>query len=114
VPGYREISSVATQLVTDVTTLLDFMKRGWIKTAERSGSVFIAADQGYRAKYILHLRQKKGLSDQQIELVLSVQRPPYSAADVDRILCEHGLAGSSAATGRPGKDAQRMGGSGGA
>ncbi len=88
-PGFQQLSWAATGLQTEIATLQDFDRRGWIKTVEKNGSVFIAADQRYRAKYILHLRNKKHLSDQQIELVLSVQRPPYSTAEVDQILREH-------------------------
>ncbi|RPI13224.1 MAG: hypothetical protein EHM65_05380 [Acidobacteriales bacterium] len=101
-PGYQQISWTATGLQTDAATLLDFSSRGWIQTVEKNGSVFIAADQRYRAKYILHLRRKKNLSDEQIDCVLSVQRPPYSAADVDQILREHGLIKKEQPTGRPG------------
>jgi hypothetical protein len=53
---------------------------------ERSNTVFLSADQRYRAKYILHLLQTKHLSDDQVQLVLSVQRPPYSSQEVDDIL----------------------------
>lgn len=88
-PGYREISWVATGLLTDVATLLDFDKKGWIQTTERNGMVFLAADQQYRARYILYLRRKKRLSDEQIDVILSVQQPPYSAAGVDAILREY-------------------------
>jgi hypothetical protein len=88
-PGFQQLSWAATGLQTEIATLQDFDRKGWIKTVEKNGSVFIAADQRYRAKYILHLRNKKHLSDQQIELVLSVQRPPYSTAEVDKILREH-------------------------
>lgn len=88
-PGFQQLSWAATGLQTEVATLQDFDRRGWIKTAEKNGSVFIAADQRYRAKFILHLRNKKHLSDQQIDLVLSVQRPPYSTTEVDQILREH-------------------------
>jgi hypothetical protein len=102
-PGYQQVSWVATGLMTDVATLLDFARRGWIKTAEKNGSVFIAADQQYRAKYILHLRRKKHLNDEQIECILSVQQPPYSAAAVDSILKEHGLAPQDPKPARPGK-----------
>ena len=76
--------------MTDAATLTDLASKGWIETVEKNGSVFIAADQRYRAKYILHLRRKKNLSDKQIEVVLSVQKPPYCAADVDSILKEYG------------------------
>ena len=102
-PGYRTISWVAADLLTDVATLLDFGRKGWIKTLDRNGSVFVAANQRYRAKYILYLRQKKYLSDEQIEVVLSVQKPPYSAAAVDLILREHGWTPSAAETSHPGK-----------
>ena len=85
-PGYQQISVAATALSTSVETLVDFDRRGWIKTAEKNGMIFLAADQRYRARYILHLRNQKHLSDDQIELVLSIQRPPYSAAEVDDIL----------------------------
>jgi hypothetical protein len=88
-PGFQQLSGAATGLQTELATLQDFDRRGWIKTVEKNGSVYIAADQRYRAKYILHLRKKKHLSDQQIDLVLSVQRPPYSMGEVDQILREH-------------------------
>ncbi|RPI11807.1 MAG: hypothetical protein EHM65_06735, partial [Acidobacteriales bacterium] len=87
-PGYQDLSWAATGLMTDVATLRDFDSKRWIQTAEKNGTVFIAADQRYRAKFILHLRRKKNLTDEQIEFVLSVQRPPYSLAGVDAILKE--------------------------
>ena len=104
--GYGQISWVASGLLTDVATLLDFDRRGWIKTVEKHGSVFIAAEQRYRARYILHLRQKKGLSDEQIAFVLSVQRPPYSVADLDRILRERTPAPSASKSRHSGEGQQ--------
>ena len=89
-PGYQQISWAANWLATDETTLLDFERKGWIKTAEKNDMRFVAADQRYRAKFILHLRRNMGLTNEEIEAVLAVQRPPYSAADVDRILRERG------------------------
>ena len=88
-PGYQPISGIAAGLLTDEQTLLEFVRKGWIRGVERNGTLFLSADQRYRAKYILHLRQAKHLSDDQIQLVLSVQRPPYSAAEVDKILKRH-------------------------
>ena len=82
-------SVAAAGLRISVETLVDFDRKGWIKTVEKNGRVYLTADQRYRAKYILHLRDKKHLGDEQIELVLSVQRPPYSAAQVDEILRKH-------------------------
>jgi len=90
-PGHEPLSVIANSLLTEEDTLLDFRRKGWIRAVERSGTVFLTTDQRYRAKYILHLRQAKHLSDDQIELVLSIQRPPYSAAQVDQILEEHGV-----------------------
>ena len=88
-PGHQEVSIAAAGLHIGVETLVDFDRKGWIKTVEKNGMVYLTADQRYRAKYILHLRDKKHLGDEQIELVLSVQRPPYSAAQVDEILRKH-------------------------
>ena len=94
-PGYQPIVAVAASLQTREETLLDFRRRGWIEAVERNGVIFLAADQRYRAKYILHLCESKHLSDEQIELVLSVQRPPYSAAQVDEILNQYAPASST-------------------
>ncbi len=88
-PGFQQLSWAATGLQTDVATLEGFGRRGWITMVEKNGATFIAADQRYRARFILHLRSKKHLSDREIDVVLSAQRPPYSMADVDRILQEH-------------------------
>ncbi len=85
-PGYQALSAVAAGLRTDEATLLDFKRKGWIETVERNNQLFLASDQRYRAKYILFLHQTKRLSEEQIQLVLSMQRPPYSAAQVDEIL----------------------------
>jgi hypothetical protein len=98
-PGYQEVSAAAAGLHIGVETLVDFDRKGWIKTVEKNGRVYLTADQRYRAKYILHLRDKKRLGDEQIELVLSVQRPPYSAAQVDEILRKHPPAPGSGSFG---------------
>jgi len=87
--GYQQISVVAASLRTSEETLLEFKGKGWIQTVTRNQAVFLAADQSYLSKYILHLRDTKHLSDEQIQLILSIQRPPYSAAQVDEILAEH-------------------------
>ena len=97
----QQISLAAAGLAVNVETLLEFDRKGWIKTVEKSGRVYLPADQRYRAKYILHLRNQKHLSDDQVELVLSVQRPPYSAAQVDEILREHAPAPSSSPAEEP-------------
>lgn len=90
-PGYQLISVVAASLQTDTETLLDFSRKGWIRTAPRNAHVYLTADQRYRAKYILYLHGTKHLNDDQIQLVLSVQRPPYAASEVDEILKQHAV-----------------------
>ena len=97
----QQLSVVATSLAVNVETLLELRRKGWVKTVEKNGTVYLAGDQRYRAKYILHLRDQKHLSDDQIELVLSIQRPPYSAAQVDEILRENAPAPSAGGTGEP-------------
>ena len=88
-PGYQPISVVATALRTDERMLLDFRDKGWIHAVTRNETVFLASDQRYLARYILCLYQTKHLTDDQIQLVLSIQRPPYSIAQVDQILERH-------------------------
>ncbi|PYT11386.1 MAG: hypothetical protein DMG59_26545 [Acidobacteria bacterium] len=90
-PNYQPIAVIAARLQIDTEMLLDFHRKGWIQAVTKNGAVFLSADQHYRAKYILHLSQTKHLSDEQIQLVLSIQRPPYSAAEVDEILKQHAL-----------------------
>ena len=80
------MSAAATSVQTTVETLIEFHRKGWIKTVEKNDTVYVAAAQRYRAKYILHLRNKMNLTDEQIQTVLSVQQPPYSAAQVEAIL----------------------------
>ena len=94
-PGYQPISVVAAGLQTEQETLLDFHRKGWIEAVERNDVLYLASDQRYRAKYILHLYKAKHLSDEHIQLVLSIQRPPYSAAQVDEILKDHATATGS-------------------
>ena len=88
-PGYELISVVAASLQNNTETLLDFSRKGWIRTATRNTDIYLTADQGYRAKYILYLHGIKHLSDDQIQLVLSMQRPPYAASQVDELLKQH-------------------------
>lgn len=99
-PGYQPISVVAASLQTETETLLDFHRKGWIEAVNRNDVMYLASDQRYRAKYILHLYKAKHLTDEQIQTVLSFQRPPYSAAQVDEILKSCAPAPSSKNAGR--------------
>ena len=85
-PGHQTLATTARTLQTDETTLLEFGRRSWIEIVEKQGTVYLDGHQRYKAKYILHLRNGRKLTDEQISLVLSVQQPPYSAKEVDEIL----------------------------
>ncbi len=90
-PDHQALSTAAAGLKIGVETLLDFRRKGWITVVEKNGALFISGHQRYRAKYLLHLRQARHLSDDQIQAVMAEQRPPYSAAQVDEILKRHGF-----------------------
>ncbi len=44
-PGYQEVSVAAAGLYIGVETLADFDRKGWIKTVEKNGRVYLTADQ---------------------------------------------------------------------
>jgi hypothetical protein len=83
---HQPLSNAARTLQTDEETLLDFGKKSWIQPIEKHGLIFLDGKQRYKARYILHLRNSRKLTDEQIGLVLSVQQPPYSVEEVDEIL----------------------------
>jgi len=83
---HQPLSTAARTLQTDEKTLLDFAQKSWIQPIEKHGMIFLDGQQRYKARYILHLRIRRKLSDEQITLVLSVQGPPYSLDEVDEIL----------------------------
>lgn len=87
-PDYRLLSSAAGKLGTQEEVLRDFGEKGWLKITERHGTLLLGAREEYKAKYILHLRDERKLTDTEISLVLENQEPPYSSKDVDRILME--------------------------
>jgi hypothetical protein len=83
---HQPLSAAARTLQTDEKTLWDFAQKSWIKPIEKHGMIYLDGQQRYKARYILHLRNRRKLSDEQISRVLSVQQPPYSVAEVDEIL----------------------------
>ena len=82
----QTLSIAARTLQIDETTLLEFGRKSWIKTTEMGGITFVDGHGRYKARYILHLRNRKHLTDNQINAVLSAQEPPYSVEEVDGIL----------------------------
>jgi hypothetical protein len=82
----QALSIAARALKIEETTLLEFGRKSWIKTTEKGGLTYIDGHGRYKARYILHLRNRLHLTDEQIGAVLSVQEPPYSVEEVDGIL----------------------------
>ena len=89
-PDYRPLTVAAGNLQATENTLIDFTRAGWISVTIRHGCQFISGKDEYRARFILHLRQKLKLTDNEIGIVLSNEKPPYSLDQVPAILARHG------------------------
>jgi hypothetical protein len=83
---YRPLATAASNARTDEETLLAFQRAGWIEIVRKDGRVFISGQDEYRSRFILHLRQKLNLTDEQIGIVLVNGKPPYSVDLVPAIL----------------------------
>lgn len=88
-PCHQPLAAVARALQTDETTLREFGRNLWIQVIERKSVAYVDDHQQYKARYILHLRNGRKLTDEQISFILSEQRPPYSAKDVDGLLARY-------------------------
>jgi hypothetical protein len=88
-PDYRRLTVAARNLQATEDTLIDFNRAGWIDVTVKDGCQFISGQDEYRARFILHLRQKLELTDKEISIVLSNQKPPYSLDQVPSILARH-------------------------
>ncbi|MFN3322606.1 MAG: hypothetical protein ACK5AZ_03840 [Bryobacteraceae bacterium] len=93
---YQLLSEAAHCLRVTEALLLELRDNGWIAIVDRNGLRFVTSHDLYKARYILHLRDVRKLTDAQIQLVLSSQRPPYSTREVDQILSSNGSAAVSA------------------
>jgi hypothetical protein len=87
-PQHIPIDRVAERLNVTTETLWAMQGLGWISIVEKNGMHFIRGHHEYKAKFILHLREVRKLTPQQISAVLLADEPPYSLKDVDRILAE--------------------------
>ena len=85
-PNYRPLVGAAKYLGATEETLREFSRLGWIDLAVKDGQVFLSAHATYRARFILHLHQKLGLTREQIGAVLLQEKPPYSLDRVSLIL----------------------------
>ncbi|HEY4363500.1 MAG TPA: hypothetical protein VGN17_21215 [Bryobacteraceae bacterium] len=83
------LSTAAGNVQTDEETLQAFHQAGWIKFASKNGNTFVSGQDEYRSRFILHLRQKMNLTDQQIGIVLENGKPPYSLEQVPTILASY-------------------------
>ena len=83
--NYQSLSSVSRNLQTTEEDLLQFEQRNWIKTVEKNELVFVSGRDAYKAKFILLLR-RLNLNDEEIGIVLDEREPPYSVAEVPKII----------------------------
>jgi len=84
--AYRPLATAARNAQNDEETLSAFHRAGWIETVRKDGRIFISAQDEYRSRFILHLRQKLKLTDDQIGIVLANGKPPYSLDQIPAIL----------------------------
>jgi hypothetical protein len=87
--SYRPLTTAAGNARTDEQTLLEFSRTGWIEVIFKDGRGFVSGQDEYRSRFILHLRQRMNLTDEQIGIVLAEGKPPYSVDQVPAILARH-------------------------
>ena len=83
---YTPLERAAEKLDTTADTLRTFKSLGWVSITEKNGLAFLADNQEYKARFILHLQRVRKFNDTQISKILAAQTPPYRVADVDRVL----------------------------
>jgi len=82
----QPIALVAARIETTQEELHELASRQWISTATVHGDEFISGKNEYKARFVLHLRHKLGLTNEEIEMVLDHQSPPFSLKEVGTIL----------------------------
>jgi hypothetical protein len=87
--AYRPLVVAAGNARTDEKTLFEFNRAGWIEVIFKDERAFISGQDEYRSRFILHLRQKLKLTDEQIGIVLENSKPPYSLHQVPVILARN-------------------------
>ena len=86
---YRSLEAAARHTKTTEATLIEFGRVGWIDVVSKEGCAYISSHDEYRCRFILHMRQKLGLSDKEIGTVLTKVKAPYSLGQVMEILGPH-------------------------
>jgi hypothetical protein len=89
VKDYRSLETAARHLQATEGTLLEFGGAGWIEFIYKEGHIYISSHDEYKCRFILYLRQKLGLSNKQIGIVLAKAKAPYSPEQVVDILGPH-------------------------
>ncbi len=79
------LSTIAHNLKTSESDLLDLEHRNWICCVAKNGNMFLSGRDAFKARFILHLR-RLNLTDEEIGRVLDTQDPPYSLAEIPQIL----------------------------
>lgn len=87
--SYSPLSVAAATLKTTEDVLLDFDRAGWVSVVMKNGLPFISGHHTYRARFILHLSEKLRLTTEEITVVLSQEKPPYSLDKIPAILAQH-------------------------
>ena len=85
-PNFLSIGTVARHLAVPEAAVQEMLDLGWLNAETKNGLRFLNGHQEYRARFILALRAKKALTDQEISYVLAEQEPPFDFQKVDSIL----------------------------
>lgn len=85
---YRTLAIAASNLHATEDALIEFNRAGWIDVTVKNGCQFISGQDEYRARFILHLRRKLELTNEQIGIALKNEKPPYSLDQVPSILAQ--------------------------
>jgi hypothetical protein len=86
IKDYRTLEAAARNAQTTEATLIEFGVAGWIEVVSKGGRIFVSSQDEYRSRFILHLRTKLTLSDEEIGVVLANVKAPYSLEQVLAIL----------------------------
>jgi hypothetical protein len=89
-PFYTRLEDAAKSLSTTEEDLMELERRSWIAFThfENTEVTYLRGHQQYRAKFVISLRDRLGLSPEQISKVLENQKPPYSLSTVQEILAK--------------------------
>jgi hypothetical protein len=89
VKDYKLLDTAARHVQTTEATLVGFGRAGWIEVVSKEGNLYVSSQDEYKCRFILYLRKKLGLSDEQMGIVLAKAKAPYSPQQVGEILEQH-------------------------